>query len=185
VAGENQQLIRQGQETPGDAVEKLARIASRLPAVAAVPDQQAVAGENPVAPDQGQAVRRMARGEQHLQLVVPFPHQIAFFQEEVCAAYFRGGGPGYPGAGGLAQPVGGGKVVAVQVGVHHIGQMQTFLRQKTQVEGQLAQHRVHQNGLAAGAGADQVGEGGAGLVQQLAENLQNGNSEKRGRPAPI
>ena len=70
-------------------------------------------------------------------------------------------------AGFLLQQPGGGDVVGVGVGVDHQFQRQAQLLQQRQVAGALLEHRVDQQGLAAGRVRQQVGIGRGSSIEQL------------------
>jgi hypothetical protein len=153
---------------------------------AAAAYQQAVAGEGhaEVVQHIGQATVGVAGRGAHGQVAAAEIDAVAVLQRAVDAVGAGCCGQCDVAAAALAQAPGAGDVVGVDVGVERGAQAQAQFLQQRQVARDLFVDWVDQQRLAAVAVAQQIGVGGRGRIEQLAEDDHCSLKKKKALRSP-
>ncbi len=171
MSGEDERLLRQREQAPGERVEERPRIGLAV-AGAAAAHVEGVAAEEPVAPQVAQAAGRVARRAQHAHDLVA-EHQARAVRDAhrfatAALRQCRRLADHQLGARAVAQRAAVGRVHPMDMGAQHVAQAQAALGEEGQDELGLAGRRVDDDRLLLVEVGEQVAdEAGVGAVQGM------------------
>ena len=169
VTGIHQGLVGQGKELAEERTVLRHRVAALEIGAAGPPDEQGVAGEHPVVHREAVRIAGVARGVEGAQPDPLDPDRVAVshaHRDDVDGRLRPHHGDALRA---VAKRPHAAHVVGVDMGIEDLGEGEIELAEKGQVALDLLQHRVDDEGLAAGAPGKQVRVAARADVVELAK----------------